>query len=384
MNERLPPAPLVPIAALVLVALVLLGALSACAGRYYPDPAFPPPSTTTPAHDPFTILWLGDTLLADAAQPHLDAHGYDWPFAQLPPLHADFVVANAEGPIIKRTEPFDPGQRWHYNAQPQAAAALAAAGVDAAGLANNHALDRGPEGLLDTLQQLAAAGVQPFGAGRNEAEALRPLLIETPYGTVGVVALGGFYGSGRLAGAHHAGTARHVRDTVEQAATLARQAGARWLVGFVHWGNNYTHVNTEQRRIAQHFTAAGFDLVIGHGAHVVQQAEFVDGVPVLYSLGNFVFGTPGRFNDDFPGFGLLATAHLGPDGFHTLTLRCLRTDNDLVRFQPRPCTHAQSLDVLAGVHPAIQLESDRVDGDLGVLRWGPVALDQSLARDQED
>ena len=66
-----------------------------------------------------------------------------------------------------------------------------------------------------------------------------------------------------------------------------------------------------------------------------------------YSIGNFVFRTPGRFGDDFPGFRLMATAKLGSDGFDTLTLSCLRIDNGVVRFQPQLCTSDESAELLA-------------------------------------
>ena len=57
---------------------------------------------------------------------------------------------------------------------------------------------------------------------------------------------------------------------------------------------------------------AGYDLVIGTGSHTAQPVEMALGTPVLYGLGNFVFGTPGRF-DTFGevGIGLVATVQLG-------------------------------------------------------------------------
>ena len=60
------------------------------------------------------------------------------------------------------------------------AGALAEVGFDALGLSNNHAYDRGPEGLADTIQHLRAVGIEPFGAGMDGEEAAAPLLVETP------------------------------------------------------------------------------------------------------------------------------------------------------------------------------------------------------------
>ena len=319
---------------------------------------------------PHRILWLGDTLLADAAEPRLQANGYGWAFERLLPLpEADAVIVNAEGPITTETAVYDRTQPWTYNAQPAAAGALAAIGVTAAGLANNHALDRGPAGLADTLAQLRAAGVRPFGAGPDLDEALGALLIETPHGDVAVLAFGQGGGVRKNAAAGRPGRAVVTPCAVRAAAREARASGARWLVGFVHWGSNYAEVQHTQRRQAALFASAGFDLVIGHGSHVAQPIATVEGVPVVYSLGNFVFGTPGRFSAAFPGVGLMATTELGPDGFEALRLRCIRTDNDEVRYQPRPCDAAQARAALRALHPDIQLEDIDLDGAEGVLRW---------------
>ena len=91
-----------------------------------------------------TITFAGDSLLGDQSQRTLEKKGYDWPFAQVTDLlTADFVVANAEGPITARTKWGNPTADYSYNSLPPAADAFAAAGVDALSLANNHAMDRG-------------------------------------------------------------------------------------------------------------------------------------------------------------------------------------------------------------------------------------------------
>lgn len=312
----------------------------------------------------FTILWAGDTLLGDAAQAQLDAQGYGWPFLQLvDALEADFTVVNLEGPITTDARAWDPDQRWSYNAQPAAAAALAAIGVDAAGIANNHTLDRGPSGLSATVDALAEAGIRAFGAGLDE-EAKAPLLIETPHGIVGVVAFGEDYGFGRQASASRAGTLVPTPAAVSRGLALARKAGARWVIAFVHWGANYARVEEQQRGWAQRFASAGYDLVIGQGPHIAQRIELIDGMPVFYSLGNFVFGTPGRYRPEAPGISLLLTTAVGPDGIRRAEIRCLLTDNREVVFQPRLCPSEQARRVLRGLHATVELEED-----VATLRW---------------
>ena len=385
-----------PGALLALTGVAILAA--ACAG----DPSEPacgetsheaPPAgstaSTASAADanadavPFQITWLGDTLLGDAAQQRLEQRGQTYPFEFLRPLlgadpeadpGADYVVLNAEGPLTTRSEPYDRGQRWSYNTDPAAATALAEVGVSAAGLANNHAMDRGPEGLFDTIDHLRAAGIETFGAGPDRDAALRPLLIETPHGAVGVVGFGQAYGARKNAGERSPGSAVAEPCAIAEGAKLAREAGARWLVAFVHWGSNYADVQGSQRAQAGRFVEAGYDLVIGHGPHVQQPIELLEGVPIVYSLGNFVFGTPGRFSDEFPGFGLAVTSTLDARGFTRLSVRCIRTDNDIVGFRPRPCSESEASRVLPALHPDIRLR-----GDEGILE-----LDTSTRRRERE
>ena len=315
-----------------------------------------------PAQTPdpfFTILWAGDTLLGDAAQDDLDRYGYSWPFEFISPLLvSDFAIANAEAPITNRSRPWDPDQRWSYNANPLAAAALAEAGFDALGLSNNHAMDRGPRGLRDTRRHLQAHALEPFGGGMYQAQAETPLLVDTPYGMVGVVALSLNWGSDRTAGEYHAGTVVLNEESIQRGYQLAKAAGARWVTAYVYWGQNYTAVDASQHRWAKMFAQAGYHLVVGHGAHVVQSIEIVEGMPVVYSLGNFVFGTPGRFTPEYPGYGLLVISQLGPQGFGSLVIHCIQTDNDIVAYQPRPCTNAQAQEVLGNLHSGVIIQDN--------------------------
>lgn len=313
------------------------------------------PVTATPvATEAYEIVWTGDILLADAAQPAIDARGYDWPLALVAPLLAgDFAVGNAEGPITVSPVPFFPDATWSYNAQPAAAAALATAGFDAIGLSNNHVFDRGPAGVSDSIQYTRAAGLRPFGAGMNDAEAAAPLLIETPLGAVAILGFGEDWRFGRVAGPGQPGTIPYTVEAIERGKAFAAEAGARWTIAYVHWGENYGYVTAEQRRVAAAFAAAGYDLVVGHHPHVPQEVDLIDGMPVLYSLGNFVFGTEGRFTAEFPGYGLVARTFFGSPGVERIELTCIVTDNDLVRYQPRPCDAAEAERVMDGLGPHV-------------------------------
>jgi len=293
-------------------------------------------------------------LLGSSAWPHLKAHGYQWAFRYLRPLlRGDYLVGNAISPITRHREKFFPEQPFSYRSRIATAGALREAGFNAMSLSNNHCYDRGPEGLLDCIERLTAAEVTPFGAGPQD-DAVRPLLIDTPHGVVGVVGLGEQWYFDTTASATAPGTIVMNEDSIAHGKTLAVAAGARWVIAYVHWGLNYEPVTEQQRHDAALLARAGYDLVVGAGgSHTVQPVEIIDGTPVLYSLGNLTFGTKGRFTEQEPGYGLIARTTFTANDFLEIELTCIATDNKLIHFQPRLCSDRQTQKVLARLGPAV-------------------------------
>lgn len=315
-------------------------------------------------------MWVGDVLLASSARCHLERNGYDWPFEQVRPLlAAHYVIGNAEGPITDKTEKYFSDQRWSYNARPESVSALANAGFNALGLANNHALDRGPDGLRDTIGHLSTAGIESFGAGEDINAAAAPLRITTPYGQIAVIAFGQHWRHGLSATPCSPGTIPFSGAAAHDAYTDARANGARWVIAYCHWGQNYAPVTEQQREQATHLARAGYDLVIGTGSHTPQPVEVINATPILYSLGNFVFGTKGRFNDRAPGQGqgLVARTRFTDRGLDPPTLTCIDTDNRTIRYQPRPSTRATARATLERLGPAITIS--RAHQSQPNLRW---------------
>jgi poly-gamma-glutamate capsule biosynthesis protein CapA/YwtB (metallophosphatase superfamily) len=206
----------------------------------------------------------------------------------------DAVVGNLECSISDRGERTQliPGKPFFFRAPPKAVDALVAARVSVAGLANNHALDFGPEALTDTLSYLRDADIEPVGAGADEGRARSGLVIEAGGRRLGVLAVsdhpreyaatpsspGIAYASlSRRTPAWIADTLRHLRERAEL------------VVAFPHWGPNMTvRPAPEQRARAGDFLRAGADLVAGHSAHVFHGVEYRNGGAVLYDLGGAV------------------------------------------------------------------------------------------------
>src|SRR5437870_4620978 len=137
-----------------------------------------------------TLLLAGDTAEVDAALPVLEREGLDHPFADTVEITrgADLALANLESPITDGGEPFPLYQRYRYRAPSRSAEALARAGFDVLGLANNHVMDYGAGGLGDTVLRIAEAGMLPVGAGAGAAEARRAVIARVGGVNVGILA----------------------------------------------------------------------------------------------------------------------------------------------------------------------------------------------------
>jgi poly-gamma-glutamate synthesis protein (capsule biosynthesis protein) len=337
--------------------------------------------------DSYEVTWLGDTFLGDRAEQLLEEYGYGWAFAELPDAaSSDLTVVNYEAPLTMRNELPDGvdvfyksgspvaryvvrtsrGEvtRYIHRSSPAAAEALAEDGVDIAVLANNHAMDQGPEGLQDTLQVLETAGIAAVGAGLNGDGALKPVIADSPYGRLAIFAFGEEGGTSPDATSQSAGICVLNETNVIAARVVARELGAAWTVAAVHWGNTYTDVVPAQEKWARILAENNFNLVVGTGPHVLQRIEIVGRTPVIYSQGNFVYQTAGGFTEARPGYGVMVTTVLGPRGFRELRLVPIHVDNSIVAYQPRPCDPEVAQQVLASMSQDIEME-----GAVGVLRW---------------
>jgi poly-gamma-glutamate synthesis protein (capsule biosynthesis protein) len=187
---------------------------------------------------------------------------------------------------------------FNFRFSPAAAPLLREAGIDAALLANNHAFDWGMEGFLDTLDALEKAGIGILGAGRNEAAAGRPFVFRKGNASVRVFGLAsypaersGWDGRSAAAGENRPGMLHTGSGggAVIKAALADGPVGDLRIVLF-HGGDEWTsRPNQAVRNLCRDLVLSGADLVIGSHPHIVQGFEWVEGRPVFWSLGNFVF-----------------------------------------------------------------------------------------------
>ncbi|TCL58082.1 poly-gamma-glutamate synthesis protein (capsule biosynthesis protein) [Kineothrix alysoides] len=208
---------------------------------------------------------------------------------------ADILMLNNEFPYSDRGTP-TPEKQFTFRARPESVSLLDDMGVDIVSLANNHAYDYGEAALLDSLDILKEAGMPYVGAGRNLEEAAKPVYfiindIKIAYlSATQIERLDNPDTKG--ATDNSAGVFRCWNPEGLLEAVKAAKENSDFVVVYIHWGTE----NTEQLDWAQldqapKIVEAGADLIIGDHPHCLQPIQYVDGVPVVYSLGNFWFNS---------------------------------------------------------------------------------------------
>jgi poly-gamma-glutamate capsule biosynthesis protein CapA/YwtB (metallophosphatase superfamily) len=213
--------------------------------------------------------------------------------------------------------------------------ALRAVGASAASLANNHALDYGPDALLDTLENLERAGIRAVGAGTGLEAARSGCVVEAGALRLGVVAASDHpaeYAPARdRPGIAYADLAAGAPDwLLEEVARL--RARCDRLLFFPHWGPNMTTAPARwQRRLTADLVDAGVDLVAGHSAHVFHGVERRDGALVIYDLGDALddYAVDRRLRNDLGVMALWSPADPEPDELELVGLRLHYARTDL-------------------------------------------------------
>ena len=192
-----------------------------------------------------------------------------------------------------------PGKLYTFRSKTANVSFLKEMGADIVSLANNHSYDYGEVSLLDTLDTLKNADIPYAGAGENLAEAMEPYYLIANGMKLAFVAGTQLekYDNAETKGATEtaAGTLRCVNpENLLQSIRIAEE-NADFTILFIHWGTETQEtIDWMQEEQVSLYTEAGVDLIIGAHPHVLQKIDYVDGVPVVYSLGNFWFNSKTR------------------------------------------------------------------------------------------
>ena len=309
--------------------------------------------TLTPRAGTVALSFGGDVMFgrrfyedADHLEPHFqirpgdreESHqpilGYISPLLQ----DADITSVNLETPLTT-TAWRHPSKRYTFVSHPDAAPAMAQAGIDYVALGNNHTFDALTPGLDDTVQALSSAGIKRSGAGRSSTEAWEPTYFEKRGQTIGFVScttvtgdqydidwsaddnqstvhsvsgedVAGTTDAEELRFSGSVGVAAATRDRVSRTVSQV-DANADVAVVQIHGGTEYQREPTDKiRRLTETANAAGADVVVNHHPHVTGGVELRNGTLVAWSLGNLVFDQ--ELWSTFPSY--ILTIHATADG----------------------------------------------------------------------
>lgn len=208
-------------------------------------------------------------------------------------LHsADHVIANVEGPLVdpaaQRVQAAE--MRLMHTIDPAAVSVLKAMHADIWNLVNNHIMDAGEYGLLETLKRAEAFGARTLGVGKNLADARKPLILEEA-GGVGLLGVGYRRGC-KPAGEDKGGCLLWNEMDIIREEIRAIKERCRWCIVVAHGGEEFTALPspyTRDRYLA--YLDMGADAVVSHHPHVPMNYERVGDKHIFYSLGNFIFDT---------------------------------------------------------------------------------------------
>jgi len=301
-----------------------------------------------------SIIAVGDVTLGGQFEPWVDAlhargkvddegrirYGMDRVRDVL--TQADVTLANLEG-TFAQVSPRSP-TKFAFKARPELARVLLDGGIDVVSLGNNHIMDYGPGGIVETLGVLDAAGIGWSGAGRDTAEARRPWRTEVRGLTLGFLSYKAtgrhdprqpdkgvvFTSTGPTVAWCHFDWAC-LRDMVVADVTRLAAEVDVVVVSF-HWGQERKYdPDAYQIVLGRLAIDSGAKVVIGHHPHVVQGVELHGDGVIFYSLGNFLFGGNA---EPFDPIGAIASIEVGRRGVVSAELIPVRTTSPSAPFQP--------------------------------------------------
>ncbi len=253
------------------------------------------------AADTLSIVMTGDILLDRGVRRVIEKRGVDHLFSTEVDAvfrSAQVVVGNLECPASKINAPV---QKFYiFRAEPEWLQALKRHGITHLNLANNHTIDQGRKGLLDTKQNIVKAGMVPIGAGRNMKEAAEPVLLAKHPRKVWLLA------SLRLALENYAYlpdkpcVSQEPMDSLLRRVQRLRKADpTAVIIVSLHWGGEHTLKPVpSQRHEAHMLIRAGADVLVCHHTHTLQTVEEFMGHSIYYSIGNFIFDPKKPINSE--------------------------------------------------------------------------------------
>ncbi len=214
-------------------------------------------------------------------------------------LKPDIKIINLETSITQ-SDDYMPGKGIHYRMHPSNISVLTSpAGIDVCTLANNHVLDWGAAGLIETMSTLKNAGIQFSGVGENIKQAMQPVIFKLKSNKRVLIFSAGMESSGvpsfweatsQLPGVYYLPEINQdvllsIADNIKE-----HKKSGDLVIFSIHWGGNWGYeISNEVRKFAHDLIeVAKVDVIFGHSSHHPKSIELFQGKPILYGCGDFI------------------------------------------------------------------------------------------------
>jgi len=234
---------------------------------------------------------VGDVLFDRGVRNTIKKKGVNSLFEKVRPIVSthDLAFCNLECPLTSKNIGYPLLKRYSFRGDPESVQGLSYAGFNVVSVANNHTIDWGRDGFLETIRILKENNIYSVGGGRNQEESLKPVLIKKKgltfafFGAISFLLEAIPYLEDKPAPGY-AG----IEELTAQIVNINNKVD--FVIVSFHWGiENYTLPTSRQVEYAHRVIDAGADLVLGHHPHVLQSIELYKDRFIIYSLGNFVF-----------------------------------------------------------------------------------------------
>lgn len=277
-------------------------------GQVQPETPVKPKSYTKEAK----LVAVGDILMhlsltRSGYNPQKKTYNFDGFFKEVKPIisSADWAIANLETTLAGAAAGYE-GYPL-FNAPAEVADAAKKAGFDVLTTANNHALDKGEKGVINTINNVQKWGIPAVGTARSQKEASKILIIKKNDISMAIMAY--TYGTNGIPipkGKNYLVSLIDEGKIIKDIAR-ARKQGAEIVTICLHFGDEYQRLpNAKQRQMVERLVKSGADIILGSHPHVVQpyqvfKVKGIDGKirtrTVIYSMGNFIANQSGKYRN---------------------------------------------------------------------------------------
>ncbi|CAI8897610.1 PGA_cap domain-containing protein [Bacillus sp. IT-79MI2] len=239
-----------------------------------------------------TITFSGDTMFDWNLRPAIQKNGADYPFQHVKDeiTKADISFINLESAFTTR-EKKAPGQSFWIKSDPSTLQAIKNTGYDIVNIGNNHTLDYGQDGLMDTISHVEKLKLPYIGAGKNADDAYTAREITVKGKKIKFLSFVRFMPDFTwVSGKDKPGVANGYDINLVTKTIKEQKKDADYLIVYMHWGVEKSNRPVDyQKQYVPKIVEAGADAIVGSHPHWLQGFEYYNKVPVAYSLGNFLF-----------------------------------------------------------------------------------------------